>query len=84
MHIHTDQLWWPLSRDIVKLYSFLGLAGIDITVFTAHSTRKASSSKGNNMGITLKDISKAAGWRNNSTFAKHYKLPIIKKFGKNC
>ena len=60
---------------------FLGLAGIDLTVFTAHSTRKSSTSKANNMGLPIKDIIKAAGWRNTSTFAKFYKLPIVKNFG---
>ena len=63
----------------VKL--FLGLAGIDITVFTAHSTRSASTSKANNLGLCLQDIKKAGGWRSNSTFRKFYKLPIHKNFG---
>ena len=61
----------------VKL--FLGMAGIDVTVFSAHSTRHASTSKSNNMGLALKDIAKAAGWRSGSVFAKFYKLPIQEK-----
>ena len=60
---------------------FLGECGIDLTVFSAHSTRKASTSKANNMGLSLKDISKAAGWKGTNTFQKHYKLPIRKNFG---
>ena len=59
----------------------LGEAGIDITVFTTHSTRSASTSKANNMGLSLKDISKAAGWRGDSTFQKHYKFRVTKNFG---
>jgi len=50
------------------------MAGIDITVFTAHSTRSASTSKANNMGLAIKDICKAAGWRTDSCFRKHYNL----------
>ena len=55
----------------VKL--FLGRA-----VFSAYSTRSASTSNGNNLGLTLYDIRKAGGWKTNSTFRKHYKLPILK------
>ena len=43
----------------VKL--FLGQAGIDLAVFSAHSTRSASTSKGNNLGLPLDDIRKAGG-----------------------
>ena len=71
----------PVTTSTIARYVklFLGLTGIDITVFTTHSTRKASTSKANNLGLSLKDISKAAGWRSSSTFAKHYKLPIRQK-----
>ena len=57
------------------------MAGIDITVFTTHSTRSASTSKANNMGLSLKDISKAAGWKGGSTFQKFYKFKVDKNFG---
>ncbi len=60
---------------------FLGMAGIDITVFTTHSTRSASSSKMNNLGLSLKDISKAAGWKGDSTFQRFYKFKITKNMG---
>ena len=54
-------------------------AGIDITVFTPHSTRAASTSKANNLGLSIKDIAKAAGWKGGSTFQRYYKFPITKK-----
>ena len=57
------------------------MAGIDLTVFTAHSTRAASTSKANNIGLSLKDIAKAAGWKGSNTSQKHYKLPIEKNLG---
>ena len=37
------------------------MCGIDITIFTAHSMRSASTSTANNMGLSIKDIKKAAG-----------------------
>ena len=67
-----------LARYVKEM---LGEAGIDITVFTTHSTRSASTSKGNNLGLSLKDISKAAGWRGESTFQKHYKFKVTKNLG---
>ena len=56
------------------------MAGIDITVFMTHSVRSASTSKVNNIGLSIKDIQKAAGWKGRGTFRKHYKLPIITNF----
>ena len=60
---------------------FLHMSGIDVTVFTAHSTRSSSASKVESLRLSLKDIQKAAGWSNGSTFRKHYKLPIQRNFG---
>ena len=57
------------------------MAGIDITVFTRHSVSSASASKANNIGLSIKIIQKAAGWKGSSTFRQHYKLPITKNFG---
>ena len=63
----------------IKLY--LELSGIDVTVFTAHSTRRSSTNKASNVELCLKGIEKAAGWRGSSTFRKYYNLPLIKDFG---
>ena len=51
-------------------------SGIDITVFSAHSTRSSSTSKAEARGVSLQQIAKAAGWSNGRTFATHYKKPI--------
>lgn len=56
--------------------STLAAAGIDITVFTAHSTRSASSSLAKAKGLPVSAITKAAGWSNSKTFAKHYNKEI--------
>ena len=73
----------PVKSATIARYikSFLGKAGVDITVFTAHSVRKASTSKGNNMGLSVKDIAKAAGWSGESTFQRFYNLPIVVNLG---
>jgi len=38
-------------------------AGIDVTVYSNHSLRKAFTSKANNIGLAISDIQKAAGWK---------------------
>ena len=52
---------------------------IDITVFTANSTRSASTSTVNGTGLSTADIQKAAGWSRDSTFCKYYDLPTLKR-----
>ena len=51
------------------------LAGIDMKIFTPHSTRGASTSKvsGN---IPISTILRTAGWRKDCVFRKYYKRPI--------
>ena len=52
-------------------------SGIDITTFSTHSTRSASTSKGFEMGIPLTEILSAASWANARTFATFYNKPIV-------
>lgn len=52
------------------------LSGIDVSVFKAHSTRAASSPKAKINNATIEQILKTAGWKSDSTFARHYDLPI--------
>ena len=53
--------------------SSLAAAGIDITVFSAHSTRSAFAKS---KGLTVSAIAKAAGWSNATTFARYYSKDI--------
>lgn len=56
----------------------LALSGIDTSIFSAHSTRHASTSKAKSLGVDLGLIRKTAGWSENSvTFAKFYDRKII-------
>ena len=54
------------------LKSLLEAAGVDTTIFHAHSVRGASTSKAANLGITSNDILKAADWSSESVFQKFY------------
>lgn len=55
-------------------------SGIDTNVFSAHSTRHASTSAASRRDINIDIIRKAAGWSENSdTFAKFYKLDIVSR-----
>lgn len=53
-------------------------SGIDTSIFSAHSTRHASTSAAERKGINLDIIRKTAGWTENSNvFARFYNRPII-------
>ena len=49
-----------------------GSAGIDTNLFTAHSTRAASTSKAKVKGSSLEDILKRGNCSNKTTWQKHY------------
>ena len=50
----------------------LGLAGVDTNLFSAHSTRSASTSKACMKGLSIEDILKRGRWSRSSTWQKHY------------
>ena len=53
-------------------------SGINTEVFSAHSTRHASTSAAKRLGVDLELIRKTAGWTDNSaTFAKFYNREIV-------
>ena len=63
-----------LSRWITKT---IAEAGFDIKPqqYVAHSARGKSASKAHLQGIALQDIMKAAEWKAESTYSKHYYSP---------
>ena len=65
--------------------SILNDAGIPqyTSVFTAHSTRSASTSKSKLMGLSLSDIGKAVGWSSPSVFRTFYNKPVVQNFGQH-
>lgn len=56
----------------------LASSGVDVSVFSGHSTRHAATSAAKSAGVSLDIIRKTAGWTTSSqTFAKFYDRPII-------
>ena len=70
----------PVSRDTVTRWvrCTLALDGIDITKFSAHSTRAASVSVASRANVNLDDILQTAGWSSEYCFARFYNKPIAK------
>ena len=69
-----------VSTDTISRWLKLVLkhtAGIDITMFKAHSTRAASTSAAASGNIPLSTIMASAGWSNADTFSKFYNKPVI-------
>ena len=65
------------SASIARwLKTVLEQAGINTSIFKAHSTRGASVSAAKNMGVTTKEILDTANWSTESVFQKYYYKPI--------
>ena len=58
------------------LQKLMAQAGIDVSIFSAHSTRGAATSKAKNVGVSTADILKTADWSSVSTFRRFYQKPI--------
>lgn len=55
-------------------------SGIDTQMFSAHSTRHASTSAALRKGTSIDEIFKTAGWtQKSSTFARFYNRPLLKQ-----
>lgn len=53
-------------------------SGIDVSIFSAHSTRHASTSKAHKEGVNIDSIRKTAGWSGTSSvFGRFYQRSII-------
>ena len=55
--------------------------GVNVSVFSARSTRSVALSKASDKGLNLAEISKAAGWSNAKTYAIFFKKTISENFG---
>lgn len=53
----------------------MDLAGIDISIFGAHSTRGAMATKVFQSGGSLSDLMRTANWSSESTFKNFYFRP---------
>ena len=63
-----------VSRDTISRWvkTILGLSGVDTSIFSAHSTRAASTTDAKGMHVPLSTIMRTAGWSTTSTFSKYY------------
>lgn len=68
----------PVSKDTVSRWAkkILHASGVDITSFTAHSTRSASTSKALAVGVPMDKIMQAASWTQAKTFGAYYNVHI--------
>ena len=77
LFIITQKPYSAASKATIARWIKLGLqlAGIDLNLFTPHSTRSASTSALVNR-IPIDTIIKTAGWTSDCTFRKFYKKPV--------
>jgi len=70
------------SKDTLSRWckNVLKFAGIDVSKFTAHSTRSASTSFLAERNVNIKDIMTSAGWSNEMTFQRYYHKPADNTF----
>lgn len=79
LFITTTKPFKPASKDSLARWvkDTLEASGVDVTLFTAHSTRHASSSAALRRGVSFDTIRKSAGWSASlSTFARFYNRPL--------
>lgn len=67
-----------VSRDTISRWTktVLDKSGIDTTVYKAHSTRAASSSKACRNNVPIDQIMANAGWKSAQTFYRFYNKPV--------
>ena len=67
-----------ISRSTLRRWTQTTMqrAGIDTSVYSAHSTRSAATSFADKRKVPLADILASAGWKSSSTFARHYNKPV--------
>lgn len=73
----------PVSKDTISRWitNIMKDAGIDTTRFKPHSTRSASTSAADKLGVPVSLILQTAGWSNEQTFRKFYNKPVTPKEG---
>ena len=80
LFLTTRHPFGPASRDSIRRWTkdILSAAGVDMSIFTPHSTRAASTSKAATR-IPIQTILQTAGWASVSTFQNYYQKDIALK-----
>ena len=76
---NNDQLFIkPVTSSTIARWLKLVMesAGIDTSVFKAHSVRSASTSAAAMQGVTTEDILSAADWNTELSFQRFYYKPV--------
>jgi len=83
LFVTTIRPYRTASRDTVANWvkAVLATAGINLTLYSPHSTRAASTSKAALKGIPLNTIIRTAGWSSDQTFRAFYNKPITRDTG---
>lgn len=70
----------PVGSQTISRWikTMLAESGIDTTIFTAHSTRHASTSAAHRFGVSIDTIRSTAGWSGTSSvFARFYQRQLV-------
>ena len=59
------------------LKTLMGDTGIDTSVYKAHSTCAASTSKAKAQGLSVEQITQKANWSRATTFFKYYNKKVV-------
>ena len=80
LFITTVRPYCPVTRDTLGNWvkHTMARAGIDLSKFSSHSVRGASTSMALAKGVPLATITKTAGWESESTFRRFYNRPITR------
>ena len=83
LFISYQKPYGPISKSTVARWirDVLHRAGVDTSLFGAHSTRAASTSAAVAKGTPMDTVLKAAGWSGGSTFSKFYKKAPVANMG---
>ena len=70
---HRNVTSQTISRWLKKV---LQVAGVDTSIFKAHSTRSASASAAFRQGVSTDVLMSTVGWSSEKTFARFYNKPL--------
>lgn len=80
LFLQTVKPFKPIARNTLGKWvkKTLQRAGINMHVFSPHSTRSASTSSAMAKGVPLSTVLRTAGWRSEDTFRKFYDKPVAR------
>ena len=81
LFIITQKPYTGASRDTISRWVkvVMAKAGLDLTKYTPHSLRAASTSAAVRAKVPIDTILQTAGWTRESTFRKYYNKPVHSK-----